>query len=207
MQLGYLGQELQSGYSGVLAAMRSATDPAAAAGLWDTNFEGSSGAAHGARMSNAQTIYQQIQTGKLTATSAAGIPAATATATAPKSGGDPGPFTPDSIKIPLTATQRSAAIAYIKKHRGSLSGLDKISTADDKLTSDLGIVLAYRIVWNDQAGPATPKDIIGGVLGPVATVAIKSVFTLGGLGMVLIGSNAAARSQRSEPQNVEPAPA
>lgn len=78
MQLGYLGQELAGGYSNVLALIRKTSDPQTVARYWDvgpggansgTGFENSSGEATQQRMADAQAIYQQIQTGSLTASS------------------------------------------------------------------------------------------------------------------------------------------
>lgn len=56
-QLGYLGQELQGPFAGVLAQLRTATDPGQAAALFDSGFERSSGDARSTRMANAQAIY------------------------------------------------------------------------------------------------------------------------------------------------------
>src|SRR6185437_13297137 len=73
-QEGYLQKELSGPYKAVLARLKTITDPATAAAIWDvgpggknsgTGFENSSGDATGTRMADAQTIYQQISNGTL----------------------------------------------------------------------------------------------------------------------------------------------
>jgi len=53
-QLGYLWQELSGPYSGVLSQLKTATDPAAAAAIWDGQYEVSSGQARDQRVAAAQ---------------------------------------------------------------------------------------------------------------------------------------------------------
>lgn len=61
VQLGYLRQELTGPYSGVLHQLQTANDPAAAAAMFDRDFEGSSGASTGQRMTDAQRFFLQMQ--------------------------------------------------------------------------------------------------------------------------------------------------
>jgi hypothetical protein len=83
IQLGFLGQELTGPYRQVLTYLRGAKDVRAAAAYVDvgpggprsgTGFENSSGSATAQRQTLAATIYGQIQSGALTATSAPNIP-------------------------------------------------------------------------------------------------------------------------------------
>lgn len=61
VQLGYLRQELTGPYSGVLHQLQTTTDPAAAAAMFDQQFEGSTGTTTGKRMTDAQRFFLQMQ--------------------------------------------------------------------------------------------------------------------------------------------------
>lgn len=76
-QLQFAWHELSTDYSGVLQSLKTATDPAQAAALVDSNYEVSSGSSHQDRMNAASSFFSN---GKLT------IPTA-GVAVAPQSGG------------------------------------------------------------------------------------------------------------------------
>lgn len=61
VQLGYLRKELQESYPGVLHELQTTNDAASAAANFDKNFEGSTGAARGKRVSAAQRFMLIIQ--------------------------------------------------------------------------------------------------------------------------------------------------
>lgn len=66
-QLGYMMKELTESYPSVLSGMRTATDPSAAAALWDQVFEGSAGTSRGAREDDAVTYFNNGLIGKVAA--------------------------------------------------------------------------------------------------------------------------------------------
>lgn len=72
-QLGYLKQELTGPYAAALTDAQRAPDVSSAAAAVDAEFEGSAGTTRSARISNAQTILGQIQSGALSGTQAPGI--------------------------------------------------------------------------------------------------------------------------------------
>lgn len=104
-QLGYMMQEL-AGRPNVLQAMKTATDPGAAAAIWDAQFEGSAGTTRDQRVSNAQSIFKSNLI--------PGTPAATgSTSTAPTA---TGAGTPGTASPHATAADYTSAL-------GTLSGL------------------------------------------------------------------------------------
>lgn len=142
MQLGYLATELRGRYSRVFTQLRTARTPAAAAAIWDvgpggrqsgTGFENSSGDATGTRQANAQTIYRQITTGKLTPTRS------------PQLGDTTAPAADDPIGSIIGAAG------------GAYSGLSNL----------------FDFSW-------------------VVSLVLKSTFTIGGLGLAVLGLYAAA---------------
>lgn len=71
-QLGYMWQELNQSYGGVLQQMKTATDPGQAAAIWDSQYEVSSGSSRGQRVANAQAFAQNGFTGGPAAPTGAG---------------------------------------------------------------------------------------------------------------------------------------
>lgn len=69
IQLGFLRQELLGPYRFVYDRLRRTRNASTAAAFVDANYEVSSGDARAQRVGDAQTIYQQIRTSQLTATS------------------------------------------------------------------------------------------------------------------------------------------
>ncbi|PZS36494.1 MAG: hypothetical protein DLM58_01665 [Pseudonocardiales bacterium] len=63
IQLGFMWHELTGSESGALKALKQTHDPAAAATVWDSQFERSDGSARGARISSAHAISKSIQAG------------------------------------------------------------------------------------------------------------------------------------------------
>jgi hypothetical protein len=104
--LGYLGQELSGPYSRVVSSLRTASSPAAAATIVDTQFEGSAGTTRGARISNAQSIYSQLLGGGLTGTSYDLVDPGNGAATSL-------PY-PANISGPLSGAQRTGIIGYLE---------------------------------------------------------------------------------------------
>jgi hypothetical protein len=184
MQLGYLGQELRNSYGSVLTYMRSATSPSAAAAEWDANYEVSAGTTRTQRVNDAQTISQQITMGQLTASAspAAGFKAS------------PPPYPVGSLQPPLTAAQRSAVLAYTKTqlaHYGPAQGVNFGSLSDAELLA------YYAIAVSQGSGTASPgqiiSDIASGAFGWVAPLVYKAGFAIGGLALIVVGANAAAK--------------
>lgn len=194
MQLGYLGQELKHGYSSVLRTFTTGPveAPAAAAAIWDADFEASAGTTRTQRVNNAQTIYQQITTGALTPTSTTVPGSAGFAASKVKP-----PFPLYSLHTPLTAAQRTKMIAYLKRapHDASIVPSTNYSTM-----SDGELLIAYNNTVSSNSGTASPGQIVGdlasGAFGWVVSLAIKVTFTLAGLGVVLVGANAATHGGR-----------
>lgn len=188
-QLGYLANELKNSYSGVLAYMRRATNPAAAAAEWDANYEGSAGTTRSARVSDAQTIYQQMASGAITGVT--GGAASFGKAGAP-------PFKPSALKVPLSASQRASINSWLQA--ASSNKIGNLSKLDDA-----HLIVLYTN-WYDQAStatdPQTPgqaigndiSDVANAAFGWVAPLVIKASFSAAGLGMILVGASAAAHS-------------
>lgn len=63
IQLGFMWHELTGSESGALKALRKTHDPAAAASVWDGQYERSDGTTRGARISSAHAIAKTIQSG------------------------------------------------------------------------------------------------------------------------------------------------
>lgn len=188
IQLGFWAQELTNPANfAVLSKLRSArtsSDAAAAAAYYDANYERSSGAARGTRVADSQTIYQQIQSQQLTPQKA---PAGTPSPAGGAAGGDP-PYGPNDLSVgqKLSPEQRSRIIAWLKS-RGVTGSLTKLP--------DAMLIAQYAAeyeIWKVNHDPLV-NNPLSGILGGVTTLVVKGVFTLGGLGLVVLGLAAAAR--------------
>lgn len=184
IQLGYLGQELRNSFDSVLSYMRSAASPSSAATEWDANFERSAGTTRSERIGNAQTISQQITMGQLTATASPADGFASSKNTPP--------YPVGSLKPPLSAAQRAAVLKYTKDtfaraNDPTVAGVDFGSLSDSELLA------YYAIAVSKNSGVASPGQILGDLFSWVPALVYKAGFAIGGLALIVVGANAAAK--------------
>lgn len=221
VQLGYLGRELSGAYSGVLAAMRSATDPTAAAAIWDANFEHSDGSTRAMRIADAQTIYGQISSGATLSGGVAGFAGSVAgvgglaltpsviSSILDKNGGK----APAALRAYLvnyllhSSINKSSKTGYSRSYFEKLSDTDLITLYIDWSGQVQG---GYPVVLpNTALGRALTRlgikvgaavggaEIASGALGDIKGTIIKVAFSVAGLTLAVLGAYAAAKNTGS----------
>lgn len=224
-----LNHELDTGYSGVIAALRQTTDVNTAAQIVQSRFEVSDPSTLGIRQGNARTFYSQLQAGTLKVAGGT-LHGITGGAGLIPKGAPPLPFDPSGNAHPgaLTGKIRAEVIAWIEWARNKKLDLGPnaiklpsnavLQKADTQTLRAWFDSAYYDVTGTTTKGKLKPnpitqaiEDAAAAILGPIGKYMVDAFFVIAGalciiLAFVLLAHDAGASTPSAsfaEPENLD----